>query len=110
MTSDSQQLRGLVRARPGIDEAVLLADVVNLTPNGLGSALVAQTTVEVSAVVVDCRRDLVVFDIACAGSSILEQPADSARHGRPAVIAVTRRGDLNAKPAIFDMTPAWRFR
>jgi DNA-binding response OmpR family regulator len=103
MTSPDQRLRGPARALLVIDQPVL-ADVVKLALNhGRFNTHLAQTAEDASTALSDYRPHLAVLDMDIAGSKILERFADPTREdGCLAVIALTRRGDLQTKLTAFE--------
>jgi two-component system KDP operon response regulator KdpE len=103
MTSQDQRLRGPARALLVIEQRVL-ADLVKLALNhGHYHTRVAQTVDEATAALADWQPHLVVLDMDTGGSSILECIVNAPPQGSGVpVIALTRRGDLNAKLTAFE--------
>jgi DNA-binding response OmpR family regulator len=103
MTPPDQGLRGPGRALLIIDELVL-ADVVKLAlSHSHYITRIARTIEEAAPTVVAWRPHLLVLDMESGGTTILEWLAQTTRPGdRLPVIALTRRGDLEAKLAAFE--------
>jgi DNA-binding response OmpR family regulator len=103
MKSPDQRLRGPARALLVIDQLVLV-DVVKLA---LGHAHyiteVARTIEEATAAIGVWRPQLIVVDMDGVGGGVLEWLVRPGQKGeRPAIIALTRRGDLKSKLAAFE--------
>jgi two-component system, OmpR family, response regulator len=103
MTSQDRRLHGPSRALLAIEQRVL-ADVVRLALNhGHCDTRVTPTVNEAATAIADWQPHLVVLDMDCGGSSILEGLAETTTQGgRIPVIALTQRGDLKAKLTAFE--------
>lgn len=103
MLAHDQRLRGPARALLVTNESVL-ADTVRLALNhGHYSTRVAPTAEEAGSAVVDWRPHLVVLDVDVPGTASMKRLRGPERHGDCLpVIALTRRGDLEARLAAFE--------
>jgi DNA-binding response OmpR family regulator len=103
MVAHGSRLRSPARALLVTNQSAL-ADTVRLALNhGPYSTRVARTAEEAGSAVADWRPHLVVLDVDVAGSAIMKRLRGPERQGdRLPVIALTRRGDLEARLAAFE--------
>ncbi len=102
MTTITQPLRGPARALLVIAQPVL-ADMVRLAlGHGSYYTRLSTTIEEAGAALSDWKPHLLVLDLDIACSNSIERLVDVTPQGRLPVIALTRRGDLEAKLAAFE--------
>jgi DNA-binding response OmpR family regulator len=100
MTTHDLRLRGPARALLVIPQRVL-ADMVSLAlHHGQYDTRVAETHDDAAKALTEWQPHIVVLDVDAGASGLLERMGD-AEGGRTPVMALTRRGDLNARLAAF---------
>lgn len=102
MTTHDLRLRGPARALLVIQQRVL-ADIVRLALNhGQYNTRVAQTLDDATTALAEWQPHIVVLDMDADASGLLEGLANTTQQGgRTSVMALTRRGDLQAKLTAF---------